>query len=74
MQIQVDIGFEELVKAVEKLPEDQRLRLKEVLEENSAKSRKERLRGLLLNGPTLSEDQIQIMEENRKAIRRWRTK
>ncbi len=74
MQIQVDIGFNELLEAVKKLPEDQLLQLKNVLDAKSVKSRKERFRELLLNGPTLSEEQIQTIEENRKLISQWRTK
>lgn len=74
MQVQVGIDFDELLEAVKKLPEDQRLQIRNVLEGKPAQSRKEKFRDLLLNGPTFSDEQIKTMEETRKAISKWRTK
>ena len=74
MQIQVDIGFDELLDVVKKLPEDQRSILRNELDTKPVKSRKDNFRDLLLNGPTFSDKQIEAMEETRKAINKWRTK
>jgi hypothetical protein len=80
MQIQVDIGFEELLKAVERLPEDQRLRFKEVLENRKVKRKEkvakpdESIEAFLLRGPTFSEEQIKAIEATQKALNRWRKK
>jgi hypothetical protein len=74
MQIQVDIGFKDLLEIVKKLPKDQLLQLKKELEEKPVKTKREHFRDLLINGPTLSDEQIKTMEETRKAINKWRTK
>lgn len=80
MQFQVDIGFEELLKAVENLPEDQRLRFKEVLENKPVKLKEkvtkpeESIEAFLLRGPTFSEEQIKAIEETQKALNRWQKK
>jgi hypothetical protein len=74
MQIQVDIGFKDLLEVVKKLPKDQLLQLKKELEEKPVKAKRENFRDLLINGPTFSNEQIKTMEETRKAINKWRTK
>jgi hypothetical protein len=73
MQIQVDIGFDDLVKIVKKLPKNQFLRFKKELEGknlNSAKSQD--LESFLLQAPTFSDDQIEIIAQTRKSINEWR--
>ena len=74
MQIQVDIGFEELLEIVKNLPEAQLLRLKNELGDKPKQHTKDNFRGLLLNGPTFSNEQIKAMEEAREGINKWRTK
>lgn len=74
MQIQVDIGFKDLLEVVKKLPKDQLLQLKKELEEKPVKAKREHFRDLLINGPTFSDEQIKTMEETRKAINKWWTK
>ncbi|MET3978904.1 hypothetical protein ABIB62_001473 [Mucilaginibacter sp. UYP25] len=74
MQIQVDIGFNDLVEIVKNLPADQLLQLKKELQDKPANSNKVHFRDLLVNGPTISDEQAKTMEETRKAINQWRTK
>ncbi|MCO5934073.1 hypothetical protein NAF17_00855 [Mucilaginibacter sp. RB4R14] len=74
MQIQVDIGFNDLVEIVKNLPKDKLLQLKRELEEKPVKVEKDQFRELLINGPTFSDEQIATMEEAQKAINQWRTK
>ena len=74
MQIQVDIGFEQLVKIAKKLPKTQWQKLKvEVENDKQLKNNNNDLESFLLNGPTFSKEQLEVVEENRKAINKWRT-
>jgi hypothetical protein len=78
MQVQVDIAFEQLVQIAKKLPKKQWQKLKvEVESEKQLKNDSEDLEEFLLNGPTFSKEQIDgqidVIEENRKAINKWRT-
>ncbi|MES2268203.1 MAG: hypothetical protein V4520_15690 [Bacteroidota bacterium] len=73
MQIQVDIGFNDLVEIVKNLPKDKLLQLKKELEDKPVKV-KDQFRDFLINGPTLSDEQVKTMGEARKAINKWRTK
>ncbi len=73
MQVQVEIAFEQLVQIAKELPERQWLKLKvEVESQKPLKSSSADLEEFLLNGPTFSEEQIDVIEENRKAIDKWR--
>ena len=75
MQIQVDIGFGQLVKIAKKLPKTQLQRLKiEVEAHETNENKRSDLEAFLLKGPTLTQDQLDIIEGNRKAIIKWRTK
>ncbi|AMR34330.1 hypothetical protein A0256_24190 [Mucilaginibacter sp. PAMC 26640] len=81
MQFQVEIGFDELLERVKKLPKEQILRFKNELDanqirltENAIKTDTEDLEAFLLRGPTFSEEQIQIIEETQKAVNKWRKK
>ncbi len=73
MQVQVDIGFEQLVTIAKKLPKAQSQKLKvEVEKENQLEIDNSDLKTFLLNGPTLDKKQIKIIEDNRKAVNKWR--
>ena len=74
MQIQVDIGFNDLVEIVKNLPKDKLLQLKKELEDKPSTLKRDQFRALLLSGPTLSDEQIKTMEDIRKAVNKWRTK
>ena len=74
MQVQVDIGFEQLVNIAKKLPKTQWQKLKSAVDNGVPVSHSDDLETFLLNGPTFSEDQLKVIEDNRKAINKWRTK
>ncbi len=74
MQVQVDIGFDQLLKIVRKLPSGQLKQLKEEIEKEAQNSKSVDLEALLLNGPTATKKQLEVIENNRKAINQWRTK
>ncbi len=75
MQIQVDIQFDQLLKAVRKLPPGQLRQLKaEIEKEDKDDKSKIDLEALLLKGPTATKKQLETIEINRKAINQWRQK
>ena len=73
MQIQMNIGFDELVMVAKRLPPKQWTMLKEAVEENlkTSTSSKE-LEKLLLSAPTFSKKQINEIKKTRKQIEKWR--
>lgn len=74
MQVHVEIGFEELLKIVKTLPSGQLKQLKSEIEKETGTSNSNNLESLLLQGPTATKKQINIILKNRKAINQWRTK
>lgn len=75
MQIQVDIGFDQLVKLVKRLPSKQWAKLKnEVEKENRNTIEVSDLEKFLMSAPTFTEEQISRIDETRKAISQWRKK
>ena len=74
MQVQVDIAFDQLLRIVKKLPAGQLRKLKAQIEKE-VKDEKSKidLEALLLNGPTATKKQLEIITNNRKAINQWRT-
>jgi hypothetical protein len=76
MQVQVDISFDQLVKAVKALPKSQLTLLKEEIEAGTQEERSSRpdLEKLLLNGPIATKRQLETIEKNREAINQWREK
>ena len=75
MQVQVEIGFDQLLKMVKELPSGKLKQLKVEIEKKSVKSKPvSNLESLLLNGPVATKKQIEIISNNRKAINQWRTK
>jgi hypothetical protein len=75
MQVQVDIGFEQLVQLAKKLPVRQWAKLKQEVdsEQTSVKPTSE-LEEFLLSAPTFNKKQIEEIAKTRKAINQWRTK
>ncbi len=73
MPVQVDIAFEQLVQIAKKLPETEWQKLKVEVESEKQLNHNDDLLQFLLNGPTFTEEQIGVIEENRKAINKWRT-
>jgi hypothetical protein len=75
MQVQVDIGFEQLVSIVKKLPSKQWAKLKSEIEGSTKDVPKnQELETFLLQAPTFSKKQLDIVAETRKAINQWREK
>ncbi|WPU95192.1 hypothetical protein SNE25_06590 [Mucilaginibacter sabulilitoris] len=75
MQIQVDIGFENLVKIVKQLPKDQLLRFKKELKKESEEDTQLKdLRSLLLEAPVFTDEQLVTIEQTRKEIDKWQIK
>ncbi|MBV4355561.1 hypothetical protein [Pinibacter aurantiacus] len=73
MQVQVDIGFDQLVKIIKTLPANQLKRLKAEIEKETT-NHTSNLESILLNGPVATEKQLKTIAENRKAFNQWRTK
>ena len=75
MQGEGDIDFEELVKIVKKLPKGKLRLLKAEIEKKATVQHKAtNLKALLLKGPVATEKQLEVIENNRKAMNQWRTK
>lgn len=74
MQVQVDIGFEQLLKIVKTLPSKQLKQLKAEIEKEAKSDEPVNLEDVLLNGPTATKKQLETIAKNRKTINQWRTK
>ena len=75
MQVQVDIGFVQLVQIAKKLPASQWTKLKQAVEKEKKTSvEMSDLKELLLNAPTFTEEQFAAIENARKQINKWRAK
>lgn len=75
MQLEVDIGFEQLVKLAKKLPVAQWTQLKKAVDtaEHASEELKE-LESFLLGAPTISKKQLDAINKARQEINQWRTK
>jgi len=74
MQVQVDIGFDQLVQLAKRLPAMQWTKLKQEVEAQMPADRdREDFRKLLMNGPVFSKKQLDAVAETRKRIDEWRT-
>ena len=74
MQVQVDIGFEQLLKLVKQLPATQWNKLKiEVEKQQQQTDSSSDLETFLLNAPTFNKKQLDEIAKTRKAISQWRT-
>lgn len=72
MRVQVDIGFDQLLKIVKTLPSGQLKQLKAEIEMEVKSNEPVDLEALLLNGPTATKKQLDTIAKNRKAINQWR--
>lgn len=73
MQVQLDIEFDQLLKMVKTLPSGQLKQLKAEIEKEAKVDESVDLETLLLNGPTATKKQLEVIDKNRKAINQWRT-
>jgi hypothetical protein len=75
MQVQIDIGFEQIVSLVKKLPAKQWAKLKSEIERNGEDVPKNQdLEAFLLQAPTFSQKHIDTISETRNAVNQWRKK
>lgn len=75
MQLQIDIGFEQLVQIAKKLPSRQWAKLKSEVEATKETSvAQNELEQFLLQAPTFSKRQIEAIDKTRKGMNRWRSK
>jgi hypothetical protein len=74
MQIQVEIGFDQLLKLVRALPASKLKRLQKEIEKDvkQAKFAEMSLEQLILNGPTATSEDLRNIEQNRNSINAWR--
>ncbi|WP_423146246.1 hypothetical protein [Rubrolithibacter danxiaensis] len=72
MQVQIDIGFDELVSIAKKLSPTQWLKLKEEVDKEIRKDAPTELESFLLSAPTLNDEQFELIEQARKEIDEWR--
>ena len=72
MQVQLDIEFDQLLKMVKPLPSGQLQQLKAEIEKEAKADKSVDLETLLLNGPTATKKQSEVIAKNRKAINQWR--
>jgi hypothetical protein len=68
MQVKVDIEFDQLLKVVKTLPSAQLKQLKAEIEKETKSDKSVDLEELLLNGPTATKKQLEVIAKNRKAI------
>ncbi len=74
MEIKVQVPFQQLLDIVKSLPPAQKAKLRqEIDEEKPANKNQDDFIDYLLNGPVYTDDEIQVIEENRKSIAAWRT-
>lgn len=76
MEIKVQVPFQQLLAIVKTLTPAQKATLRKELDEEKPVSKPEEddFINFLLNGPVYSDQDIAIMEENRKSMAAWRTK
>lgn len=75
MQIQLDIGFDQLVNMVKNLSPKQWNRLKKAVEKESVLSEEQQdLETFLLSAPTLNDEQLDAIQDARESINQWRKK
>ncbi len=75
MQVQVDIGFDQLVQIAKRLPAIQWAKLKnEVEKEEMVENQVSDLETFLLSAPTFNKKQLDEIAKTRKVISEWRRK
>lgn len=75
MQISMEIGFDQLVGIVKRLPQKDWAKLKtEVEKDMPADDESRDMEAFLLNGPVFTKKQLDTIAATRKAINQWRSK
>jgi hypothetical protein len=75
MEIKVEVPFSQLLTLVKTLTPTEKAILRKELDESkqTATNTNDSFIDFLLNGPVYNEEDIAIIEENRKSIAAWRT-
>lgn len=71
--MKVQVPFQQLLTVVKTLTPAQKARLRKELDESTVKQQDDTFIDFLLNGPVYADEDIAIIEENRKSISEWRT-
>ena len=78
MELKVDIGFDQLLKAINQLPAAKIAQLKAELSAKKISDKDQSLSGnfqkLLLSGPVMDDHQYDIYKETRTRLNKWRAK
>lgn len=74
MQVQLEIAFDQLVRIVKNLPAAQQRKLKSEIDKETKIQASSDLEALLLNGPVATDEELERIANNRKAINQWRKK
>ncbi|MGN7988472.1 hypothetical protein ACTJKC_14085 [Pedobacter sp. 22226] len=78
MEITIDIGYEQLLAAIKKLPAAKIKQLKSVLNEEFIEQKASKdlsdFQDFLLKGPVMSEEQYKEHQAHRKNFNSWRMK
>lgn len=75
MQVQLDIGFEQLVQLAKRLPTRQWTKLKQEVDGEKSKAKEtSELEKFLLSAPTFGKKQLEEIAKTRKAVNQWQTK
>lgn len=76
MQMSIDVNIEQLLFLIRNLPEEQLLKIQAEINKSlklkTSESKADYLE-MLLEAPTMSEEQYQQYKENRKSFKQWRT-
>ena len=75
MQMSIDVNIEQLLFLIRNLPEEQLLKIQaeisKSLKVKTSENKADYLE-MLLEAPTMSEEQYQHYKENRKSFKQWR--
>jgi len=78
MELKVDIGFDQLLKAINQLPAAKIAQLKAELSTKKISNKDQTLSGdfqkFLLTGPVMDDHHYDIYKETRNRLNKWRTK
>jgi len=78
MELKVDIGFDQLLKAINQLPAAKIAQLKAELStkktSNKNQAHSSDFQKFLLSGPIMDDHQYNIYKETRSRLNKWRTK
>ena len=71
----IQLPFQQLLTLVKTLTPTQKARLRQELDEDKVVAKDEdEFINFLMNGPVYTDEDIAVIEENRKSIAAWRTK